>query len=169
MKTAIFLILALLAGLLIGARLGLFSGQPPGDLGVREGRLKPPSATRNSVSSQAHLHPEHPQQQYASIEALPLGAAGGAASLRVLAALPRDMPELRLAEQGPDYLRFEARTRWLRFVDDLEFWLNPAENVIEVRSASRLGREDFGVNRKRVERIRAAYRSDSRLFHPRQP
>jgi uncharacterized protein (DUF1499 family) len=39
----------------------------------------------------------------------------------------------------------------------LEFWLNPALGVIEVRSASRLGREDFGTNRQRIERIRSAY------------
>jgi uncharacterized protein (DUF1499 family) len=39
----------------------------------------------------------------------------------------------------------------------VEFWVNPAKGVIDVRSASRLGREDFGVNRARVEAIRAAY------------
>lgn len=169
MKTAFYLFLALLVGVLLGARLGLFSGQPPRELGVREGRLKPPSLTRNSVSSQARLYPEHPQHAYASIAALPLRGADGAASLRALANLAQDLPELRLVEQRPDYLRFEARTRWLRFVDDLEFWLNPADHVIEVRSASRLGREDFGTNRARVERIRAAYRSGAELALPRQP
>jgi uncharacterized protein (DUF1499 family) len=46
-------------------------------------------------------------------------------------------------------------------VDDLEFWLNPAQGVIEVRSASRLGREDFGTNRQRIERIRSAYNTAS--------
>ena len=45
------------------------------------------------------------------------------------------------------------------FVDDLEFWLNPTQAVIEVRSASRLGREDFGANRARLERIRLAYQN----------
>jgi uncharacterized protein (DUF1499 family) len=39
----------------------------------------------------------------------------------------------------------------------VEFWVNPAKGVIDLRSASRLGREDFGVNRVRVEAIRAAY------------
>ena len=51
----------------------------------------------------------------------------------------------------------QARTRWLGFVDDLEFWSNPAAQAIEMRSASRLGREDLGVNRQRIEAIRAAY------------
>jgi uncharacterized protein (DUF1499 family) len=48
-------------------------------------------------------------------------------------------------------------TRWLKFVDDTEFWLSPAESVIHVRSASRVGRKDFGVNRARVEAIRARF------------
>jgi uncharacterized protein (DUF1499 family) len=51
----------------------------------------------------------------------------------------------------------QAQTRWLKFVDDLEFWFNPASGVIELRSASRLGRKDFGANRQRIEAIRAAY------------
>ncbi|MDP2415874.1 MAG: DUF1499 domain-containing protein, partial [Hydrogenophaga sp.] len=55
----------------------------------------------------------------------------------------------------------QAQTRWLKFVDDMEFWVNPAGGVMDVRSASRLGREDFGANRKRVEELRAAY-----LAHP---
>jgi uncharacterized protein (DUF1499 family) len=42
----------------------------------------------------------------------------------------------------------------------VEFWVNPAKGVIDVRSASRLGREDFGVNRARVEAIRAAYQAN---------
>ena len=41
-----------------------------------------------------------------------------------------------------------------RFVDDVEFHLRSAEGVIAVRSASRIGTSDFGVNRRRVERIR---------------
>jgi len=38
----------------------------------------------------------------------------------------------------------------------VEFWFDPAANVIQVRSASRVGRGDMGVNRKRIEAIRAA-------------
>jgi len=41
-------------------------------------------------------------------------------------------------------------------VDDVEFWFDPAANVIQVRSASRVGRGDLGVNRKRIEAVRAA-------------
>jgi uncharacterized protein (DUF1499 family) len=44
----------------------------------------------------------------------------------------------------------------MKFVDDVEFWFDPAANVIQVRSASRVGRGDMGVNRKRIEAVRAA-------------
>jgi uncharacterized protein (DUF1499 family) len=43
------------------------------------------------------------------------------------------------------------------FVDDVEFFLDEGANVIHVRSASRLGQSDLGVNRKRVETIRAKF------------
>lgn len=45
----------------------------------------------------------------------------------------------------------------LHFVDDVEFWADPAAGVVQVRSASRIGRKDFGVNRARVENLRAQW------------
>ncbi|MBP8270695.1 MAG: DUF1499 domain-containing protein [Sphaerotilus sp.] len=157
MKTLLLVLLGLVAALLTGARFGLLSGQRPGDLGVTDGRLKAPSLTRNSVSSQARLHPGHPQQSYAAVEPLPLQHGDAPDALRTLAAVLQAMPGITLVEQRPDYLRAEARTRWLRFIDDVECWVDPVAGVVEVRSASRLGREDFGVNRQRIEAVRAAY------------
>ena len=61
---------------------------------------------------------------------------------------------IRIVAREADYLRAEARTPLLRFVDDLEFQYSPEENVIHMRSASRLGYSDFGTNRKRLESIR---------------
>jgi len=147
--------LVLLALLLI--QLGILSGRKPDDLGVRAGRLKPPSQTPNSVSSQAALHPGHPQRAYAGIAPLPFRPGGAAASLQALAAVLAAMPGITVVEQTPDYLYATAQTRWLKFTDDLEFWADPAGNAIELRSASRLGRRDFGVNCQRIEAIRAAY------------
>jgi uncharacterized protein (DUF1499 family) len=131
------------------------SGQRPDDFGVREGRLKPPSATENSVSSQAVLY-DGPGAQYARIA--PLAVSGdGAAAMARLAGIVAAWPGARIVTHRPDYLHAEFSSRWLGFVDDTEFWYSPAEGVIHVRSASRLGRRDFGVNRERVEAIRAAY------------
>ena len=58
-----------------------------------------------------------------------------------------------LAEAREDYLRAHCRSR-LGFIDDLECWLFEDEGVIHVRSASRVGYYDFGVNRRRVEALR---------------
>ena len=148
---------AVLAAGLLAAQLGALSGSPPNDLGVRDGLLKAPSDTRNSVSSQADRHPGHPQRDYAAIAPLPFKPGGAAASLAALDAALTEVPGITPVSRSPDYRRLEARTRWLAFVDDLEFWVDPAASVIHVRSASRLGREDFGANRDRVEAIRAAY------------
>ena len=63
---------------------GALQGTAPGDLGVRDGRLKPPSNTPNSVSSQAALYPEHPQRTYAAIEPLPFKRGGAEASMEAL-------------------------------------------------------------------------------------
>lgn len=160
-RRLLYSLLGLTAALLLAGQAGLFAGQPPSGLGVHDGRLRPPSDTPNSVSSQADLYPEHPQRAYARIAPLPLRQGGAAASLAALATVLRATPGTTLVEQGPDYLRARAQTRWLKFVDDLEFWFNPATNMIELRSASRLGRKDFGVNRQRIEAIRDAY-----LVHP---
>ncbi|WP_310461106.1 DUF1499 domain-containing protein [Sphaerotilus sp.] len=157
MKTIVLVLLSLVAALLTGARFGLLNGQRPGDLGVTNGRLKPPSPTPNSVSSQAPLYPTHPQLGYASIPPLPQRGGSAATSLQVLVEVLQGMPGVTVIERRPDYLYAQAQTRWLRFVDDVEFWVDPASGAIEVRSASRLGRKDFGVNRQRIDAVRAAY------------
>lgn len=157
MKFAFYIVLAAIVLALVAAQVGLLSGQPPGDLGVKDGRLKPPSVTRNSVSSQAALLLDHPQRAYAAIDPLPFKVGGAAASIKALEAVLGATSGVTIVEQRPDYMYAQAQTRWLKFVDDVEFWANPASNAIEVRSASRLGQEDFGVNRKRIEKIRAAY------------
>lgn len=60
-----------------------------------------------------------------------------------------------ISEQG-NYLYAEFTTRLMGFVDDVEFLADPAASIVQVRSASRLGKSDLGVNRKRIEAIRLA-------------
>jgi uncharacterized protein (DUF1499 family) len=52
------------------------------------------------------------------------------------------------------YLHAEVKSRVFRFVDDLELLLDPASGVVGIRSASRVGYSDLGVNRRRVETLR---------------
>lgn len=142
--------------LIIAGQLGLLAGSPPKRLGVTEGKLKPPSSTPNSVSSQADLYPGHAQQAYARIEPLRFTGDGPAAMER-LAGILSAMPGASIVAREPEYLRAECSTPVLKFTDDVEFWLDRSAGVIHLRSSSRLGRKDFGVNRKRIEDIRAQF------------
>ncbi len=154
---ALYTIIVLVVVLLLAAQFGLLSGKQPNNIGVTSERLKPPSKTRNSVSSQAHLYTDHVQMQYASIEPLPFKNNNAANSMQVLISVLKNTPGVTIVDAKPDYIYAHAKTKVLKFVDDVEFWVNPAKGVIDVRSASRLGREDFGANRVRVEAIRSAY------------
>jgi uncharacterized protein (DUF1499 family) len=53
-----------------------------------------------------------------------------------------------------NYLHAEFRTKLMRYVDDVELFYDERAGLVHVRSASRLGRRDFGVNRARVEKLR---------------
>jgi uncharacterized protein (DUF1499 family) len=136
----------------IGASMGLFSGTRPDNLGVRDGRLAPPKRTPNNVNSQVDrsADPGH------YIE--PLRYSGDAG--KAWAALHRivdGMERAQIIKSEPNYLYAEFTTRLMGFVDDTEFTLDDKAGVIQVRSASRLGRSDFNVNRERVETIRAQF------------
>jgi len=66
------------------------------------------------------------------------------------------LPRTQIVSESDGYLHAECRSAVFGFVDDLELHLRPQSDSIAVRSASRLGYRDFGVNRKRVENLRAA-------------
>jgi uncharacterized protein (DUF1499 family) len=148
-------IIVIAVAVLAGARLGAFSGRMPNNLGVREGRLKPPSKTPNSVSSQADLWPDAPQRAYARIEPIALIDGDGKATIARIAQVVESLPGARIVERRDDYLYAQFTTAVMRFVDDVEFWFDPTTAVVQVRSASRVGRKDLGVNRARIEAIRA--------------
>lgn len=155
LRWIVIVLLALAVATALAGQLGLLSGRVPDDLGVKDGRLKPPSTTPNSVSSQAALHPDHPMRAYAEIPPLPLQGDGPATMAR-LRQLLQAMPGVKIVrDNGDGYLYAQCTTRWMKFVDDLELWVDPVNNVVQVRSASRVGRKDFGVNRERVEMLRA--------------
>jgi len=140
---------------LAAGQTGLLAGRMPDDLGVVDGRLKAPSRTPNSVSSQFSLWPGMQHRALAEVAPLPL-RGDGSATLARLRELVQAMPGATVVTWRDDYLYTRFTSRWLRFVDDTEFWFDPQAQVVQVRSASRVGRRDFGVNRARVEAIRAA-------------
>lgn len=126
--------------------MGILSGKRPADLGVRNGRLKAAPSSPNAVSSQATD----------GHQIAPLAYAGRAeAAMKALKAIVDGTPNTHLVENKPDYLYAEYASALLGFVDDVEFYFPPGGSIIQVRSASRLGYSDLGVNRKRIEAIRA--------------
>lgn len=127
----------------------LFAGRRPDNLGVNEGRLAPPKRTPNCVSSQADR---------ADIEHYVTPIAFKGTTLEAMAAAKRaveSMERARIVHQEPGYLYAEFRSKLLGYVDDVELLFDDKAGVFHVRSASRLGRRDFGVNWARVEKLRA--------------
>ncbi len=130
--------------------MGLFSGTRPDNLGVRDGRLAPPKPTPNNVNSQIDKRAD------AAHYIEPLRYSGD--PRRAWAALRQvidGMPRAKVVKAEPNYLYVEFTSKLMGYVDDTEFYLDEKAGVIQVRSASRLGRSDFGVNRERIESIRA--------------
>ncbi|MDH4161317.1 MAG: DUF1499 domain-containing protein [Nitrospirota bacterium] len=122
------------------------SGARPSRTGPLDGRLPPCPASPNCVSSQS-------TDQDHAIEPLRFSgtAAEAMADLHAVLAL---LKRTKIVTESGGYLHAECTSLLLRFVDDLEFLIDTREQVIHVRSASRLGYSDLGVNRKRVETIR---------------
>ena len=150
----LFIILPILT--IIAGQAGLFNGKRPTDLGLRDGKLKAPLAeSSNSISSQATLHPH---SDYHIIAPLTYQGDGKAAFVK-LTNIVRKMNNTTVIAAEPTYLYAEFQSRLMKFTDDVEFALDEPAGVINMRSASRLGKNDFGTNRKRLEAIRAAFGS----------
>lgn len=118
-----------------------FSGKRPDNLGVKDGKLASCPGSPNCVNSQS-------QDPQSKIEPLP------AVSIADLKQVIESMERTKIIEETDNYLYAEFTSKLMGYVDDVEFYLDNNENVIHVRSASRLGKSDLGVNRKRVETIR---------------
>ncbi len=115
----------------------------------RPARLAPCPRTPNCVSTQAPPGPQH-------MEAIPYAGPLAQARERMLGVLRRH-PRTRIVREEPDYLKAECRSAVFHFVDDVEILFVDAAKRIHFRSASRLGRSDYGVNRRRMEEIRAGF------------
>jgi len=133
-----------------GARMGLFSGTRPDSLGVNAGKLVACKPTPNCVASQAD---KSDAEHYIA----PIAFSGDATrAWEFLKRAVIGMERVSVVREESDYLYVEQTTWLMGFVDDCEFALDPA-GLIQVRSASRLGRKDFGVNRARIEAVRTRF------------
>ena len=135
--------------------MGMFSGTRPDTLGVSAGKLSACKPTPNCVASQAD---KADAEHYVA----PIAFSGDPA--RAWGTFKRavlSLPGVSIVREEAAYLYIEQTTRLMGFVDDCEFVLGPA-GLIHVRSASRLGSKDFGVNRARIEAVRARFEELSR-------
>ena len=124
-----------------------------GNLGIKNGRLSACPDTPNCVSSQSikksdYIDPIHWPQNVPDIK-------------NILFDTINAMKRTRIVSHDKNYVHVEFTSALLRFVDDVEFLIDEKNRTIHVRSASRVGYSDLGVNRKRVEKIRKTF---SRFF-----
>lgn len=140
--------------IIVGVRGLTFFSKEPANIGVVNGRLADPPLTPNCVSSQVGSD----RSEY--VKPLTIPADCGDPIGRLAEEL-KTLPRIKIITQNDQYLHAECRSLVLGFVDDLEFLSDPSRGVIQVRSASRMGHSDLGVNRSRVERIRKLWEQGS--------
>ena len=121
----------------------------PASRGIENGRLAACPDTPNCVCSEA------PDENIAPLQ---FDGSAQEAWRAVREAVVQTGGEIVAVEEG--YLHAAYTSRIFRFVDDLELRLDAAGSAIQVRSASRVGYSDLGVNRRRVERLREAFRQE---------
>lgn len=135
----------------IVASLFSFSGSRPKNLGIQDGKLASCPNSPNCVSSFSEDAAHH-------IEALAYSDSPEQA-FEKLTQILEIMDHVKIITSESDYIYAEFTSSLMGFVDDVEFYLDQPHSVIQVRSASRLGDSDLGVNRKRVEMIRDLLRA----------
>jgi uncharacterized protein (DUF1499 family) len=136
----IFLVIVIVLGW------GVWRNKHPRAIGVHEGKLSPCPSTPNCVCSYCK-DPVH------AIEPFPMVKE----PIEKLAGIVDRLPRTKIIKKNDDYLYVEFRSKTFRFVDDVEFKVEESENLVHIRSASRVGYGDWGVNRDRMEMIRCLY------------
>ena len=124
-------------------------GTRPQNIGVNEGHLTSCPDSPNCISTRNSdaLH---------KVEPFPIKGSAEA-SLAIIRSIVKDWPRTEVVVDKGRYLHVEFTSKLMRFVDDVEFFATEPGSEIEIRSASRIGRKDFGVNRERIESIRKMY------------
>lgn len=121
----------------------------PSMLGVRGGTLTPLPDSPNAVSSQTEHSAKRvdPFPYYGTIEETKIFVKKAAA----------EFGKAQILVEKPDYLHFVFTVPYIPFKDDVEFFFSEKDRVVHYRSASRVGYSDFGVNKRRYERLRSLY------------
>ncbi|MEM7179796.1 MAG: DUF1499 domain-containing protein [Spirochaetota bacterium] len=115
-------------------------------------KLEPCPKSPNCVSSQGnesdkehHIAPIAYQGEKTMVKA------------KILQTLKK-FPRVKIIKQTDAYVYAEFTTLIMRYTDDVEFYINEGKKVIDVRSASRVGKSDLGKNRSRIEDFRSKFK-----------
>ncbi|MCB9060202.1 MAG: DUF1499 domain-containing protein [Halobacteriovoraceae bacterium] len=125
------------------------SGTRPKDLGTKEGKLLSCPEKPNCVSSFAD-----PSDSEHYIKPIDASKYWDKAYTAIQSILQNDKVNFKKSEK---YFYAEYVSTIFRFVDDVEFYFDEEKKIIHMRSASRIGHSDFGVNRERMEMIRLKF------------
>ncbi|TFG02541.1 MAG: DUF1499 domain-containing protein [Promethearchaeota archaeon] len=119
------------------------------EIGLKDGKFHPCPEYPNCVSSQStdEMHQIDPIKYTTSKEE----------AMDKITNIIKNSKRTKIVTQEDDYIHAVFRTALLRFVDDVEFYFDDNEKTIHFKSASRVGRNDWGVNRKRMEKIREQF------------
>ena len=125
------------------------SAYRPLNLGVTDGKLSPCPDSPNCVSSQS-------SDKRHFIEPIRYEEAEQRAMERLIGVI-QGMKRCRIITMDNHYIHAEFTSAFFRFVDDVEFYFDSEAKIINMRSASRIGYFDFGVNRQRMEEVRSLF------------
>lgn len=125
------------------------TGTRPTNIGIKEGKLTKCPESPNCVCSEFDQgdkeHYIKPIMYNLELEQIK----------QKLKSVIKSMERAEIITEKENYIYAEFTSKIMRFVDDVEFRFDDSSKLIHVRSASRIGRSDFGVNRKRIETIRS--------------
>ncbi len=135
--------------IILGVALVMFNcaGTRPSNLGVKDGKLLVCPPKKNCVSSQVEPSDSHFIQPYKYSSDL-------STAFSELKSLLEKQDRVTIITAADNYLNAEFKSRLMGYVDDVEFYFDDSKKLVHIRSASRLGSSDWGVNRKRIESIR---------------
>lgn len=150
MKKRLIRILALVAIVpFVGLLMMNWFSKPPSNLGVQDGKLADCPLSPNCVCTQATADSH-------KMEPIPFTGEPTEVLERLKSAIG-SLPRAKIVEESENYVRAEFTTALMRFVDDVELFVDDEAKLVHFRSASRIGHSDLGVNRQRMEQLRAAY------------
>jgi uncharacterized protein (DUF1499 family) len=130
------------------------SATRPAHIGIVDGKLSPCPYSPNCVSSQS-------KDEKHFIEPFRYEGTKQQTMDRIISVL-QGAKRCRIVTIRDNYIHAEFTSAFFRFVDDVEFYIESEAKIVHIRSASRIGNSDFGVNRKRLEKLRSLFNDSAR-------